>query len=186
MKGVRGQIYRTISIHGWPFSNAFTSAEHRCALVSGTGVSKVSIMQSHGLRPHTNARIRVHPFRTTQPHPPNRLEAGLSNRHDVNYRLTTATAKPPCHPLDAYATFQISLCLYTILEYTLSFLIFFLSLSLSSLPSSPIIDREFPRFRNRGDGNNGRWCTGWSLSGDQSVTCLSDTEDMWKYCSRGG
>ena len=96
--------------------------------MSGTGVSKVSIMQSHGLRPHTNTRIRVHPFRTTQPLSPNRLEAGLSNRHDVNYRLTTATAKPPCHPLDAYATFQISLCLYTILEYTLSFLIFFLSL----------------------------------------------------------
>lgn len=71
---------------------------HRCALASGTGVSKISIMQSHGLQPQPNgnARIRVHPswpvpratsIRIT------RLDAGLSNRPDVNYRLTA----PPNH-----------------------------------------------------------------------------------------
>lgn len=71
---------------------------HRCALASGTGVSKISIMQSHGLQPQPNgnARIRVHPSwpvlcatskRIT------RLDAGLSNRPDVNYRLTA----PPNH-----------------------------------------------------------------------------------------
>lgn len=70
-------------------------------------------MQSHGLQPHTDARIS---FRITNPLP---LEAGLSNRHDVNYRLTTA--KPPCHPLDAYATFQISLCLCILRYYLFQF-----------------------------------------------------------------
>ena len=55
-------------------------------------------MQSHGLQPQPNgnARIRVHPswpvlcatsIRIT------RLDAGLSNRPDVNYRLTA----PPNH-----------------------------------------------------------------------------------------
>lgn len=137
-------------------------------------------------------RTRVYPsLPYNQPPPAQYVQTGSRPVCQTDMTLIIALLPPPLNHHAIHLTHMPLFRFPSIYIYhppLLSFPIFFFPFLSFFFFFFPLLPPWISSIREGIEGgNNGWWCTGWSLSSDQCVTCLSDTtlEDMWKYCSRG-